>query len=284
MAFFGFRRSKDDDKAEMSFVDHLEVLRGHLFRSVIAIAIGALTIGIFNKFFVHYILMGPTHNDFPTYKVMCRIGKAIHLERALCMTAVEVKMQSTSVAGQFTTFFSVILIGGFIIAFPYVFWQFWKFVKPALTKKELQKTSGVIFWVSLLFFTGVLFGYFVIAPYAINFFAKFQLDKNIENRWTIGSYFDIMTPLILGSGLTFQLPLAMFFLAKIGIVSATILRKVRKYAIVIIFIVAAFITPGPDVISQVIVAVPLLLLYEISIWLTNSVEKQKKKDEKAEWS
>jgi sec-independent protein translocase protein TatC len=148
----------------------------------------------------------------------------------------------------------------------------------------LQKTSGVIFWVSLLFFTGVLFGYFVIAPYAINFFAKFQLDKNIENRWTIGSYFDIMTPLILGSGLTFQLPLAMFFLAKIGIVSATILRKVRKYAIVIIFIVAAFITPGPDVISQVIVAVPLLLLYEISIWLTNSVEKQKKKDEKAEWS
>lgn len=284
MAFFGFRRSRDDDKAEMSFVDHLEVLRGHLFRSVIAIAIGALTIGIFNKFFVHYILMGPTHNNFPTYKVMCRIGKAIHLERALCMTAVEVKMQSTSVAGQFTTFFSVILIGGFIIAFPYVFWQFWKFVKPALTKKELQKTSGVIFWVSLLFFTGVLFGYFVIAPYAINFFAKFQLDKNIENRWTIGSYFDIMTPLILGSGLTFQLPLAMFFLAKIGIVSATILRKIRKYAIVIIFIVAAFITPGPDVISQVIVAVPLLLLYEISIWLTNSVEKQKKKDEKAEWS
>ena len=283
MAFFGFRRSRDDDKAEMSFVDHLEVLRGHLFRSVIAIAIGALTIGIFNKFFVHFILMGPTHNDFPTYRVMCRIGKAIHLERALCMTAVEVKMQSTSVAGQFTTFFSVILIGGFIIAFPYVFWQFWKFVKPALTKKELQKTSGVIFWVSLLFFTGVLFGYFVIAPYAINFFAKFQLDKNIENRWTIGSYFDIMTPLILGSGLTFQLPLAMFFLAKIGIVSASILRKVRKYAIVIIFIVAAFITPGPDVISQVIVAVPLLLLYEISIWLTTSVEKQKKKEE-AEWS
>ena len=284
MAFFGFRRSRDDDKAEMSFVDHLEVLRGHLFRSVIAIAIGALTIGIFNKFFVHFILMGPTHNDFPTYRVMCRIGKAIHLERALCMTAVEVKMQSTSVAGQFTTFFSVILIGGFIIAFPYVFWQFWKFVKPALTKKELQKTSGVIFWVSLLFFTGVLFGYFVIAPYAINFFAKFQLDKNIENRWTIGSYFDIMTPLILGSGLTFQLPLAMFFLAKIGIVSASILRKVRKYAIVIIFIVAAFITPGPDVISQVIVAVPLLLLYEISIWLTTSVEKQKKKEEEAEWS
>jgi len=284
MALFGFRRSRDDDKAEMSFVDHLEVLRGHLFRSVIAIAIGALTIGIFNKFFVHFILMGPTHNDFPTYRVMCRIGKAIHLERALCMSAVEVKMQSTSVAGQFTTFFSVILIGGFIIAFPYVFWQFWKFVKPALTKKELQKTSGVIFWVSLLFFTGVLFGYFVIAPYAINFFAKFQLDKNIENRWTIGSYFDIMTPLILGSGLTFQLPLAMFFLAKIGIVSASILRKVRKYAIVIIFIVAAFITPGPDVISQVIVAVPLLLLYEISIWLTTSVEKQKKKEEAAEWS
>jgi sec-independent protein translocase protein TatC len=283
MALFGFRRSRDDDKAEMSFVDHLEVLRGHLFRSVIAIAIGALAIGIFNKFFVHYILMGPTHNDFPTYKVMCKLGRAIHLERALCMSAVEVKMQSTSVAGQFTTFFSVILIGGFIIAFPYVFWQFWKFVKPALTKKELQKTRGVIFWVSLLFFTGVLFGYFVITPYAINFFAKFQLDKNIENRWTIGSYFDIMTPLILGSGLTFQLPLAMFFLAKIGIVSATILRKVRKYAIVIIFIVAAFITPGPDVISQVIVAVPLLLLYEISIWLTASVEKEKKKEE-AEWS
>ncbi|HEX6170666.1 MAG TPA: twin-arginine translocase subunit TatC, partial [Chitinophagaceae bacterium] len=151
------------------------------------------------------------------------------------------------------------------------------------TKKELSKTRGVIFWVSLLFFSGILFGYFIIAPYTVNFFATFQLDENIENIWTITSYIDTLVPLILGSGLAFQLPLVMFFLAKVGLMSPDFLRRNRKYAIIIILILAGIITP-PDVISQVICTIPLMLLYEISIWLTAKVQKEQALEEKEEWS
>lgn len=283
MAFKLFnRKHKDDERAEMSFIDHLEALRGHLFRSVLAIAAGAIVFAVYNKFFVQEILMGPTHADFPTYKWLCKIGQTLRLGDYMCMKDIGLKMQSTTVSGQFSMFFTIIFIGGMIVAFPYVFWEFWRFVKPALTKKELQKTRGVIFWVSLLFFLGVLFGYYVIAPYTVNFFANFQLDKNIENRWTITSYIDTLVPLILGTGLAFQLPLAMFFLAKVGLMSADFLRRYRKYAIVIILIVAGVITP-PDVISQIICTIPLVLLYEISIWLTAKVQKEKEKEEEKEW-
>lgn len=268
----------------MSFVDHLEALRGHLFRSVIAIALGAVIAGIFNKFIVQNVLLGPTHDSFPTYGVICKIGRSLHLGNALCMSGLGIKMQSTAVSGQFSMWFTVVLVSGLIIAFPYVFYQFWRFIKPALTTKELTKTRGVIFWVSFLFFTGVLFGYFVVAPYALNFFFHFQLDEIIENRWTINSYIDMMLPLVLGSGLAFQLPLVIFFLAKIGIVNAGYLAKVRKYAIVVIFIVAGIITPGPDVVSQLAVALPLLLLYEISIILARRVDKERAEDEAKEWS
>ena len=283
MALSLFNRNKGDRRSEMSFIDHLEELRGHLFRSVVAIAIGAIVAGIYNRFIIKSILLGPTHNDFPTYGVICSIGKSLRLGNALCMQGIQLKLQSTEVAGQFSMWFSVILISGLILAFPYVFSQFWSFIKPALTKKELSRTRGVIFWVSFLFFTGVLFGYFVVTPYAINFFFHFQLDEIVQNIWTINSYIDMMLPLVLGSGLAFQLPLVIYFLAKIGIVTAKYLRKVRKYAIVIIFIVAGVITPGPDVVSQLAVALPLLLLYEISIILAARVDKQKAEEEK-EWS
>ena len=282
MALSFFRRNGDGERSEMSFVDHLEVLRGHLFKSALAIAIGAVIVGIYNKFFVRGILMGPTHDDFPTYKLLCKVGTALKIDR-LCMKGIGIKMQSTAVSGQFSVFFNVVLIGGFIIAFPYVFHQFWKFVKPALTKKELRSTRGVIFWVSLLFFMGVLFGYFVIAPYTVSFFANFQLDTNIENRWTITSYLDTLIPLILGTGLAFQLPLVMYFLTKISVVSSAFLKKYRKHAIVIMLVVAGIITP-PDVLSQIIVTLPLILLYEVSIVLAKKVERAEKEEEIREWS
>ena len=285
MALSLFRRGRkgQEEKAEMSFVEHLEVLRGHLFRSALAIAAGAVVFIIYNKFFVREVLMGPTHADFPTYKWLCKVGHVIGLGDAMCMKDIGLKMQSTSVSGQFSMYFTLIFVGGIIVAFPYIFWEFWRFIKPALTKKELSKTRGVIFWVSLLFFLGILFGYFVIAPYTVNFFANFQLDDNIENRWTITSYIDTLVPLILGTGLAFQLPLVMFFLAKVGLMSPSFLRRNRKYAIVVILILAGVITP-PDVISQVICTIPLMLLYEISIWLTVKVEKEKALEEKEEWS
>jgi sec-independent protein translocase protein TatC len=284
MALSLFRRNKDDERSEMSFIDHLDVLRKHLFRSVVAIAIGAVIAGIYNKFIIKNILLGPTHDDFPTYSVICSIGKKLNLGNALCMQGISMKMQSTVVAGQFSMWFTVVLVSGLILAFPYVFYQFWKFIRPALTRNELSRTRGVIFWVSFLFFTGVLFGYFVVAPYALNFFYHFQLDEIVENIWTINSYIDMMLPLVLGSGLAFQLPLVIYFLAKIGIVSAKYLRKVWKYAIVIIFIVAGVITPGPDVVSQLAVALPLLILYQVSIILAHRVDKEREKRDKEEWS
>jgi sec-independent protein translocase protein TatC len=284
MALSIFKRRNTQEKAEMSFVDHLDVLRGHLFKSVVAISIGAVVAGIYNKFLIKNVLLGPTSDNFPTYGFVCKLGQKLNLGNALCMKGIALKMQSTQVSGQFSMWFTVVLVSGLILAFPYVFHQFWSFIRPALTNKELARTRGVIFWVSFLFFTGVAFGYFMVAPYAINFFFNFQLDEIIENRWTINSYIDMMLPLVLGSGLAFQLPLVMFFLGKIGIVTASYLSKMRKYAVVIIFIVAGIITPGPDVISQLAVAVPLLILYEVSIVLVRRVDKQRAEDDVKEWS
>jgi len=276
------RRAKDGTTEEMSFIEHLDVLRGHLFKSALAVAIGAIVMAIYNKFIVQRILMGPTHGDFVTYNFLCRLSQKWGLGDKLCMQAIHVKMQSNTVAGQFNVYFNIILIGGFILAFPYVFWQFWKFTKPALKPKELKNTRGVIFYVSLLFFLGVFFGYFIIAPYTINFFANFVLDSNIENIWTIADYFSTIVPLILGAGLAFQLPLVMYFLAKVGVVSASYLRRVRKYAILIIVVVASIITP-PDMLSTIVASVPLLILYEISVLLCVRVEKRAKLDELKEW-
>jgi len=272
-----------EPKAEMSFFDHIDELRKHLFRSVVAIVIGAIVVGIYNKFIIRNILMGPIHSDFITYKYLCKLGQWLGMGNELCLTTIHVRMQSNAVAGQFNVFLNVVLIGGFILAFPYVFWQFWKFVKPALKTNELKGTRGVIFWVSLLFFIGVFFGYFIVAPYTINFFANFSIDESIENFWTIASYFNTMVPLMLGSGIAFQLPLVLYFLAKIGVVSSAFLRKYRRHSILVIVIVVSIITP-PDMLSTVICSIPLIFLYEISIFLCMRVEKKRKIEEPEEWS
>ncbi|MDR0791745.1 MAG: twin-arginine translocase subunit TatC [Chitinophagaceae bacterium] len=280
---FKKKNKTTDGHSEMSFVEHLDVLRAHLFRSVVAVAAGAIIIVVFNNFIVQKILLGPIHADFPTYVYLCKISNYLHLGSKLCMQEITLDMQSNTVTGQFDVYLTVIVIGGFVMAFPYVFWQFWQFVKPGLTKREVQNSNGVIFWVSFLFFIGILFGYFVISPYTVNFFANFKLDGKIRNIWTINSYFNTILPLTLGSGLAFQLPLVLYFLAKVGVVSARTLAGFRRYAYLIIIVVAGFITP-PDMLSQIICSVPIILLYEISIWLCKSVEKKQAEEERKEWS
>jgi sec-independent protein translocase protein TatC len=277
------RRSQDSGRGEMSFIEHLDVLRGHLFKSAFAVAIGAIIVAVYNKFIFQRILMGPTKPDFPTYRLLCSISRHLGLGNKLCLSPMDVKLQSNTVAGQFGVYFNSILIGGFIIAFPYVFWQFWRFAKPALTSKELSNTRGVIFWVSLLFFTGVAFGYFIITPYTISFFSHFSMDSSIQNLWTVASYFNLIVPLILGAGLAFQLPLVIYFLAKVGVVTAKYLRSIRKYAIITMLVLAGIITP-PDMLSQIVCTVPLMILYEIGVLLCVKVEKQQKQEEAAEWS
>jgi sec-independent protein translocase protein TatC len=278
-----FSKKSADEKAEMSFIDHLEELRGHLFRSTVAVVIGMIIAGIYNKFIVDRIVLGPIHQDFVTFRKICELGHRIGLGDKMCIGKISVTMQNVDTTGQVSLFFTSLFVGGLILAFPYVFYEFWKFVKPALTKKELRKTRGVIFWVSFLFFTGVLFGYFVLMPFSMNFLASFSMSDSIQNIWTIKSYINTMMPLVLGSGLAFQLPLVIFFLAKIGLITGKFLRTNRRYALVVILIIAAIITP-PDVISQIVVTLPLWLLYEISILLAAKEEKERAKEEAEEWS
>lgn len=267
----------------MSFVEHLDELRKHLIKAAIAILIGMVIAGIYNDYIIDRIILGPIHQDFISFRKICQWGRTLGMGETMCLEHVSINMQNTATTGQVSLFFTVLFIGGLIIAFPYVFWQFWLFVRPALTKKELQSTTGVIFWVSFLFFLGVLFGYFFLVPFSMNFLANFSMSDKIQNIWTIKSYINTIMPLVLGTGLAFQLPLAIYFLAKIGLVSPGWLKRNRKYAIVTILILAAVITP-PDVISQVIITLPLMALYEISIMLTKKVERERIKREELEWS
>lgn len=272
------------EKAEMSFIDHLEELRWHIMRSVLALMIGAVIVYIYIGFFFNTVIMGPAHRDFITYRVLCKISHAIGLGKSMCLEDINLKLISTEMSGQFMTSFTIALVGGFVIAFPYIFWEFWRFAKPALTERERAKTQGMIFWVSLLFFTGIAFGYYLIAPYTVNFFASYTLSPLIANTFTIGDYLDNIVSLVLGTGIVFQLPLVVFFLAKVGIITPVMMRAYRKYAFVLILVIASVITP-PDVVSMTICAIPILALYEISIWISVKASRDiEVKDEAKEWS
>ena len=284
MALGIFKKKTPEERAEMSFIDHLEELRKHIFRSLIAILIGMVVAAIYNHFIMDQLILGPLNKDFFTFRKICELGQYIGLGDKMCISQISVNMQNTATTGQVSLFFTVLIVGGFVLAFPYVFWQFWLFVRPALTKKELNRTRGVIFWVSFLFFLGVLFGYYFLLPFSMNFLSSFSMSDKIQIIWTIKSYINTVLPLVLGTGLAFQMPLVIYFLAKVGLVGPAFLKKYRRHAIVIILILAAIITP-PDVISQVIVTLPLWLLYEISIVLARRVEKQRTiEEEEEEWS
>ncbi len=274
-------KTPESTKSEMTFIEHLDALRSHLFKAAGATAVGAVLMAIYNEFIVQKVLLGPTRPDFPTYIYLCKLSNWLGFGNKFCMKEIHLEMQSTTLTGQFDVYLDVILIGGVIVAFPYILYQFWKFIKPALSQNELSNSRGVIFWVSSLFFLGVAFGYFILSPYTINFFANFSLDSKIKNLPTISSYFNTVLPLTLGCGLAFQLPLILFFLAKIGIVSATSLKAFRKYAILVIVVITGIITP-PDMFSQIICSIPLVLLYEVGIIVCKRVEKKQIKVE-AEW-
>lgn len=211
------------------------------------------------------------------------MSHALGMGESMCMADINLKLISTEMSSQFMMSFTIAAVGGFVMVFPYVFWEFWRFTKPALTDKEQRKTRGVIFWVSLLFFLGVAFGYYLIAPYSVNFFASYTLDPLIANTFTLSDYIDNIVSLVLGAGLIFQLPLVVFFFSKVGLLTPKFLRENRKYAFVIILVIAAIITP-PDVVSQMIVTLPILLLYEISIYICARVVKDLAKEEDKEWS
>lgn len=269
--------------AEMSFFDHLEELRWHVVRSLAAVIILAVVAFVKINFIYEKIIMAPTRHTFFTYKALCSFGHFFNLGDTLCLPDVPIEFQSMKLSGQFMQAMSSSFMFGAIIAAPYILWEFWRFIKPALKPNELQYTRGVIFWTSLLFFSGVAFGYFVIAPYTVNFFAAYKLSESIHNIITIQSYLSTMAQVVVGCGLLFELPIMTYFLSKVGVVSASFLKNYRKHAFLVILIIAALITP-PDVASQIIVTIPLYILYEVSIRIAGRVERQKEEEEAREWS
>ena len=272
-------------KEEMTFFDHIEELRWHIVRSILAWLAAAIGIFVCIDWVYDTIILAPANEKFVTYGALCRFGNWLHLGDSFCMPPIKINFQVTEVNGTFSSAITIAMIGGIIAAFPYIFWELWRFIKPALSPKEVKYTRGSIFWVSLCFFSGVAFGYYLLAPFTFNFLAGFTLGKSglIQYRPSINDYIDSLTNLLLGCGIAFELPVLTFVLAKIGIVTGSMLRKYFKFAFVIILVVAAIITPSPDWTSQFLVAIPLLILYWISIILASRVEKQRAKAEK-EWS
>lgn len=275
-----FNKRTPDPNAEMSFLDHLEELRWHIVRSVIALLICAIFVFAYSDWIVDDVLFAPTKADFISAKWLCALGHNIGIGDALCFQPTQAQFLETTMTGQFIASFTLAFIGGFILAFPYIFWEFWRFIRPALSEKELKKTRGVIFWVSLLFFTGVLFGYFILTPFMVNFYFNYKLSAQITIMPSFSDYLENLIYTTAGIGILFQMPLLVMLLARIGIVTAAFLRHYRRHAFVIILIAAAIITPSTDPFSLTIVTIPLYLLFEASIILAGRV----KREEKEEWS
>ncbi len=258
---------------EMSFWEHIEVLRWHLIRSIVVFVILTLVVFANKDFVFNKIIYGPKQSNFITFKIMCRLGEWLNMP-SLCYKPKEWKTVTIALSEAFFVHMQVSLVCGFILSFPYIFWEFWRFIKPGLFQAELKAARGFVGICTFLFLTGVLFGYYVVSPFAVSFLATYDLPDN-QAMNSLGSYIDFITMLTLPLGVIFELPVVMYFLSKIGLVTPTFLRSFRRHTVVIILIVAGIITPSPDIFSQLMVAIPLYGLYEISILVSARVVKKK---------
>lgn len=267
------------DPNEMSFLDHLEELRWHLIRSVLAIVIVA-SVAFVMKDFIFSVIFGPKSLDFPTYRFFCNIATFFGITSDFCGEELPFTIQSRLMAGQFSAHIWTSIWSGFIIAFPYVLWEVWRFISPGLRETEKKYSRGFIFAASSLFFMGVLFGYYVVAPLSINFLGTYQVSDVVNNEIDLGSYIGTVRAAVIACGIMFELPIIIFFLTKVGLVTPEILKKYRKIALVVVLILSAVITP-PDVASQIVVSIPVLILYQVSIYISKMVLKREAKKEKA---
>ncbi|HWR94908.1 MAG TPA: twin-arginine translocase subunit TatC [Flavobacterium sp.] len=258
---------------EMSFLDHLEELRWLLVRSTVAILVCATATFFVSDYIFDIIIFGPTHAEFVTYRFFCDLSHQLGFADSICVTEMPFIIQNTNMEGQVNILIWTCITAGFILSFPFILWQLWKFISPALYEKERKHAKLFISVSSLLFFMGVLFGYFVIVPMSVNFFATFKVSEVIKNQFSVDSYIGMVKTSVIACGLFFELPIIIYFLTKLGLVTPTFLRKYWKYAVVIILIVAAIVTP-PDVVSQLTVAIPMLIIYEISIFISVLVHKK----------
>ena len=259
---------------QMSFLDHLEALRWHLIRSVIALLVITCVLFFFSNFIFDTILFGPTKPNFITYRIMCRLATFLHIP-ALCVTSkIRFTLINTQMWGQLTMYMWGIFIAGLVVTTPYLLWELWKFISPALKPRELKYARGFVLAASLLFMLGVCFAYYIIVPWTINFLNDFQLSKTtIPNYLNISSYVSTVTTLVVWLGVIFELPVVTYILTSIGLISSAFLKKYRKHAVVIVLVVAALIAP-PDVASQVFISIPLYLLFEVSIFVSRYAERK----------
>ncbi len=272
----GIRKKKDSaNEGEMSFFGHLEALRWHFIRS--ALAILSFTILAFAYFDWIYdnIILAPSKSNFWTFRMMCRLGEWLHKD--MCPKTVDIKLINTEMAGQFTLQIDSSLMIGLVLGVPYLLYEIWRFIKPALHDKERKAASGFVFYASLLFISGVLFGYYIITPVSINFLTNYTVSSSINNLFSTDSYISSVSTLTMATGLVFELPILVYILANLGILTPKFMRETRRYAIVIIMIIAAVVTPTPDMLTMTVVAIPLLLLYELSIGVAGMVERKKRK-------
>ena len=261
----------------MTFMDHLEALRWHLVRAAAVVLSAAIVMFIFVDWIFDNIVYAPARKEFISYQALCSLGHKLHIGDALCMPPVDIKLVGNTVSGPFTSAITISLTAGIILAFPYLFWELWRFIKPALTPKEAKNVTSSLGWVSLCFFTGAAFGYFLLAPFTFNFLGNYKLGTTGAYVYlpTLDDYIDTLTSIILGCAIGFELPVIAYVLTKIGILNTKLLHQYRKYAYVVILILAAVITPSPDWTSQAIVTIPLMILYEISILLSKKVERKR---------
>ncbi len=258
---------------EMSFLEHLEELRWHILKAILGISIAGFIAFLAKDFIFNSLLFGPKRADFLTYRVLCFFSELIGMNQSFCIQELPFRIQSRTMAGQFSAHIWTSITAGFIIAFPYVIYQFWSFISPGLHHKERSTARGFIFISSVLFFVGVFFGYYVVTPLSINFLGSYSVSNEIFNDFDLSSYIGLIRASVLASGLIFELPIIVYFLTKIGVLSPHIMRKYRKISLVIVLILSAVITP-PDIASQIIVAIPILVLYEISIHISKRVLKR----------
>jgi sec-independent protein translocase protein TatC len=261
------------EETNMSFLQHPEELRWRLVRSAIAVIIFGTGIWFYQREIMENLFLKMVHKEFITFQILCKY-------LGVCVEDMPVKMQSMTVSGQFSYALMLSIMGGVVLGFPFIFYQIWAFVKPGLKFTEKKMARGIVFYVSFLFFLGIAFGYFVVAPLSIQFFGTFQISKDIENIFTINSFMSTVISTVFYTGLFFLLPVVSYFLTKIGLFDSAFLKKYRKHAIVGILILSAIITP-PDVLSQVIVSIPILILYEVGIYVAKRVEKNQKIENKS---
>ena len=269
---------KETGKDEMSFLDHLEELRWHLIRSVLAIVIIATIAFIFKDFIFDVLLFGPKNKDFITYRWFCSLSQGLGQGNSFCIEELPFRIQSRTVAGQFSAHLWTSILAGFIVSFPYIIFEFWKFISPGLYEKERKNARGFIFIASLLFFIGVLFGYYIVTPLSINFLGNYSVSSEIFNDFDLSSYIGLLRASVLASGIIFELPIIIYFLTRIGIVTPEFLRKNRKISLVLVLSLSAIITP-PDIASQIIVSIPILILYEVSIIIAKVVIRNQNKSQ-----